>query len=86
MSRRGDPADILGGIVADMLKMLLLGLGFLIAWIWSSFQKSPEQKLQELTPTETWGGTVTEIKCPHCGAANEAGTGHCYSCGQVLPS
>lgn len=84
MSRRQDPADVLGGIIFDIFKMLFLGLLILIASIWDSFKKSPEQRLQELTPNESWGGRIESVNCSGCGAINEAGTGHCYVCGRVL--
>jgi hypothetical protein len=84
VSRSNDPADVIGGIVFDVIK----GLAFLTfagaTWMYNSLKPVPAQQLQKLTPKETWGGVVEEVTCPACGKANEAGISRCYGCGQVL--
>lgn len=84
MSRNSDPADVIGGIVFDIIK----GLAFVsfagVTWMYNSLKPVPAQQLLKLTPKETWGEVVEEVVCPACGKANEAGVSHCYVCGQLL--
>jgi hypothetical protein len=84
MSKSNDPADAIGGLVLDVVK-----IGAWLSWEGGSalynWMKTPlAVKLQRLTPKEGWGDKIEGVACVSCKTVNERGRTHCFACGQAL--